>query len=43
MAVDFQTPLARTAAQLHETFQVLTAAGFTEAQALQLLANIVRG
>lgn len=35
------TPLAEGAAQLHELFRAYVEAGFTEAQAIDLIARIV--
>lgn len=41
--VETTTPLQEMAAQLHELFLVLQAAGFSETQALTLISGRLRG
>lgn len=43
MPADPLTDLAASAAQLHEAFEAFVAAGFTEAQAMQMVCAIITG
>lgn len=43
MPVDPVTDLAATAAQLHEAYEEFIAAGFTEAQAMQMVCAMLTG
>lgn len=43
MPVDPVTDLAATAAQLHEAYEEFLAAGFSEAQAMQMVCAMLTG